>query len=42
LSHWSPRAYSYPQIGQVPSMYRSGKVRPVEGEIALFETREKM
>ena len=34
LSHWSPRAPSYPQIGQVPSMYRSGRVRPVDGEIA--------
>ena len=34
LSHWSPRALSYPQIGQVPSMYRSGSVRPVDGEIA--------
>lgn len=34
LSHWSPRALSYPQIGQVPSMYRSGRVRPVDGEIA--------
>src|SRR5690349_23269842 len=42
LSHWSPRALSYPQIGHVPSMYRSGRVRPVEGEIALFEMREKM
>ena len=34
LSHWSPRALGYPQIGQVPSMYRSGNVRPVDGEIA--------
>jgi hypothetical protein len=34
LSHWSPRADSYPQIGQVPSMNRSGRVRPVDGEIA--------
>jgi hypothetical protein len=34
LSHWSPRAPSYPQMGQVPSMKRSGKVRPVEGETA--------
>src|SRR5256885_1163441 len=34
LSHWSPRADWYPQIGQVPSMYRSGRVRPVDGEIA--------
>ena len=42
LSHWSPRALSYPQIGQVPSMYRSGRVRPVDGETALSEVREKM
>ena len=34
LSHWSPRAPASPQIGQVPSMYRSGSVRPVDGEIA--------
>jgi|GEM_PF-2852138 len=34
LSHWSPRAPSYPQIGQVPSMNRSGSVRPVDGETA--------
>ena len=34
LSHWSPRAPSYPQIGQVPSTYRSGSVRPVLGEMA--------
>ena len=40
LSHWSPRAESYPQIGQVPSMYRSGSVRP-SGEnapIIVFST----
>jgi len=42
FSHWSPRALSNPQIGQVPSMYRSGRVRPVEGEIALFEVRGKI
>ena len=34
LSHWSPRALGYPQMGHVPSMYRSGSVRPVDGEIA--------
>ena len=28
LSHWSPRASGKPQIGHVPSMYRSGSVRP--------------
>jgi hypothetical protein len=34
LSHWSPRAESNPQCGHVPSMYRSGSVRPVDGLIA--------
>ena len=32
LSHWSPRASGKPQIGHVPSMYRSGSVCPVVGE----------
>ena len=41
LSHWSPRAASYPQIGQVPSTYRSGSVRPVDGEIAPSVVRGK-
>src|ERR671936_792748 len=34
LSHWSPRACVYPQIGHVPSMYRSGSVLPVVAEKA--------
>jgi hypothetical protein len=41
LSHWSPRADSKPQIGHVPSMYRSGSVWPVVAEkapIVVFST----
>ena len=34
VSHWSPRASVAPQMGHVPSMYRSGRVRPVVGLIA--------
>ena len=42
LSHWSPRAFGYPQMGHVPSMYRSGSVRPVDGEIAPSADLAKM
>src|SRR5439155_672704 len=42
LSHWSPRASGNLQIGHLPSMYRSGSVRPAFGSnapICVFFTR---
>lgn len=42
FSHWSPRALSYPQCGQVPSTYRSGRKRPSTGEYTWRIARSSM